>query len=51
MVIVEIIINGYIGACSDDDGKDDNHGDQTMKKDVLRCEVKSRQQVAKLLNN
>ena len=34
IVIVEIIINGYIGARSDDDGKDDNHGDQTMKK---RC--------------
>ena len=51
MVTVEIIINGYIFACSDDDGKDDNHGDQTMKKDVLRYEAKSRQQVAKQLNN
>ena len=48
---MEIIINGYIGACSDDDGKDDDHGDQTMKKDVLRYEVKSRQQVGKQLNN
>ena len=34
MATVEIIINGYISACSDDDGRDDNHGDQNMKK---RC--------------
>ena len=51
MVTVEIMFIGYIFACSDDDGKDDNHGDQTMKKDVIRCEVKSRQQVDKQLNN